>query len=558
MATNESDTLGRLAEQEFNTLALRGDITVNKVQVDRHGWDFILQIPYGVISRASPLTLDKLGPELACKIQVKSTEQSKNSCDDINLENWSRMISEPIPWFVAILVYESRNLKEFFLVHIDETLIARALRRLRQVKIAHKDEIHKKFMSLSWTEKDRIEMPLHEGLLKKITSSVHEGFYKYVEKKKRLYQTLGYEDKTAQGTITFESPNSTDPTSLWNVLADHAIGLTPNMPVSMIDLNEVRFGIPVPLDLCSGGKPEDCRIEDPKVDVGQISFHNKRYPSKWVAIDCNFYHAGVVFPFLPKDYQKIRIQTKFVSVIVDPVDNNLNLKVDISIDPEREEPIGDLLKYARFVLICSEGGNGDAFFKLALNRIPEFSDKELPIATASFQEEAIQTAKSIEKFWDILRFFDVDSMVKVNLNHIWNQTETIQLFHTAISPSPSLGTGVITFKSSEDLAGQQVAVVLGGYLIIGCYVLVVIVAFTGICRVTIGLPDSEESSSATDMHHYEIFDVVKELLRHERYLWKEGTKILLRDMTEKCCQALAERVSFVMAPQLQMGYKAPK
>ena len=58
MTTNESDSLGRLAEQEFSTWATRGGITVNKVDVDRHGWDFILQIPYRNEDRSGAPSLD--------------------------------------------------------------------------------------------------------------------------------------------------------------------------------------------------------------------------------------------------------------------------------------------------------------------------------------------------------------------------------------------------------------------------------------------------------------------------------------------------------------------
>ena len=555
MATNESDLLGRLAEQEFSTWATRGDITVNKVEVDRHGWDFILQMPYRSEARSAVPSLDKMGPELTCKVQVKSTEQAKNSCDDINLENWSRMISEPVPWFVAILIYEARNLKEAFLVHVDEKLIARALIRLRQISNSDRDSLHKKFMTIAWTEADRIDVPFHEGLIRLTTAAVGNGIYDYVEKKKRLYQTLGYDDRPAQGKVTFQIPVADDPDSLWRSLADHALGLAPNMPVSMIDLNEVRFGISTPIQRASG-KIQDCRIEDPKVDTGQISFHNKKCPAKFVSIDCNFYHAGIVFPFLPENYRRIRIQTRFFSIVLDPLDQEHSLRVSVLITPDQEESIGELLKYARFVILVSDGGYGDAFFRLSLKRNINMAGRDFPIANASFPEEVIQTARTVEQLWDVLRFFDIDGDTKLSLTNIWEDAETIKFFHAATKVSSMNSEENINFSSAEDLKNQQVAVVFGGYIVIETYAIVVIHAFIGKCNAVNSLHESPDLENSIPMNRYEIINLSKELLRHEKYLWEEGTTIPLEDMAEECCQRLAKRVHFVMAPQLQKSYKS--
>jgi hypothetical protein len=553
MTTNESDSLGRLAEQEFSTWATRGGITVNKVDVDRHGWDFILQIPYRNEDRSGAPSLDKLGPELTCKIQIKATEQSKDSCDEINLENWCRMVSEPIPWFIVILIYESRHVKEAYLVHVDERLMARALTRLRQVTDSDRNMLHKKYMSLKWSESDRIEFPFENGLVRRIKSSMERGLNDYVEKKKRLYQTLGYDDKTAQGIISFQAPIANDRTSLWSALADHAIGISPNMPVSMIDVNEVRFGISKHVPSASG-KPDECRIEDPKVDTGQISFHNKSQSAKFVQIDCNFYHAGVVFPFLPQEYHRVRIQTKFFSIVIDPLDQEQMARIHILLKPAQEESIAELVKYARFISICSSGTNGGVFFMLSLTKSKINPDKECYIANSNFPEEVLQTARTIERLWDVMRFFDIDSDTKVNLAEIWNQTETIEFFSTATNMANSSPTSLITFKSDKNLRDQQVAVVYGSYIVLGGLAIVIIVSFIGTCRSIVVDPEVTDTQSDKDMHCYGIHDARKELSHHEKYRWQNGTTIPLRDMLEQICQDLSKQVFCVMAPQAQRVY----
>lgn len=556
MATNESDLLGRLAEQEFGTWATRGDITVNKAEVDRHGWDFILQIPYSAISKSSAPSLDKLGPEIFCKIQVKSTEQTKNSCDDINLENWSRMIAEPIPWFVAILIYESRILKEAFLVHIDEKLISRALDRLRQVPDSEKDTLHKKFMSLSWSEDDKLLPPFHDALIQGIMKPLKTGMFDYAETKRRFYQSLGYNERPIHIAVTLRSPDANDLSSLYDTLADHALGLNDSMPVTSLSFSDVRFGI-AQRDMNAIRNPDKCRIEDPKVDVGTISFYDSSRITKNVDIECTLYHSGIVFPFLPREFHRIKIQARFFSIIIDPRDTDLRIKTLISIPTDQAETMRELLKYARFVSICAGGIDGSAKFKLNLAKSKAFRGMEFGI-NANFTEETVMSAQLIEHLWDVMRFFDIDKDTKIKLDDIWNQEEIIEFFRDAVYEGSSQPDGLISFKAAADIPEQQAALVIGNYLIIGTFAIVAIVAFIGQCKLIAGEHKRRDTDDADTMQSYQVVNIIKEVCRKETYLWQEGTNVGLSNMLEEVCQILKRRVPIVMAPQLEPDNKAAR
>ncbi|MFO0174804.1 MAG: hypothetical protein ACK51W_20365, partial [Aphanizomenon sp.] len=78
--------LGPLGETEFTKLCLQVDLTIHKSQMDRTGWDFLVEFPWKP-DNLSPQ--DILPAPLECKIQVKSTNEQRNR-ESITLSNLHR------------------------------------------------------------------------------------------------------------------------------------------------------------------------------------------------------------------------------------------------------------------------------------------------------------------------------------------------------------------------------------------------------------------------------------------------------------------------------------
>ena len=141
--------LGELGENTLRVWASQEGATLNKANVDRSGWDFILEFPVDNIdARSEP---DKRDEAYQCLIQVKSTDSLK-SFPSIKLSNWKRLVETPLPAFFVILHFDGEDTcQSAFLVHVWKSEIARVLKCARDLGVKGKgSELHKHSLRLKW------------------------------------------------------------------------------------------------------------------------------------------------------------------------------------------------------------------------------------------------------------------------------------------------------------------------------------------------------------------------------------------------------------------------
>src|SRR4051794_3215991 len=131
--TLPASMIGRLGQTALQAWASQVCITSNPSFHDERGWDAFLQISLDQEDEDTA-PLDKLPPEISCMVQVKAS-LSADTSEPINLLNWRRMCTDPIPWFVLAIRIDSQTQvpAEAHLIHVGETWCAKVLKRLREL-----------------------------------------------------------------------------------------------------------------------------------------------------------------------------------------------------------------------------------------------------------------------------------------------------------------------------------------------------------------------------------------------------------------------------------------
>ena len=199
-----------------------------------------------------------------------------------------------------------------YLVHICEEIMGKVLKRIRQLDVdGNVDKLHKRKLTIKYTDADLISPGGGSGLASAIKSHVPDGMDRYVERKKEALKTLGFEDGVGEWHVTFgeESPIES--------LLDLALGLTDSIDVEKFSMTEKRFGIRSKLELPnftdSGGSLSMPGIQGTDATIG-LKEHKFapaiEFPAK--------YYSSKLSHRLPKEYLKIRIATDFFEFTLKP------------------------------------------------------------------------------------------------------------------------------------------------------------------------------------------------------------------------------------------------
>jgi hypothetical protein len=301
--------LGALAVQEW---AAQAFITANPSYHDEKGWDVLLQLPSTDECPVGPL--DRLPPELTCMVQVKTTT-GEGSSETIKLSNWRRMCTDPIPWFVFAIRLDPQERRPIsaHLVHIDETWCNRVLKRLRELGPDAHDALHLHSLTVSWGPADELK-ELHGRELKRQLRQYVPDQYAYVARKVRWFEELGYEDTARFLTVSMQG---TEPAELYDQLADLAIGERCTFPAGWrASVSDVRFGLEATLTEF-GAETGEIEFRVPAQGRMRLTVESSS-GARRAAVECNVFRARAAFPFLPEEFDRVRLATDDLTVILSP------------------------------------------------------------------------------------------------------------------------------------------------------------------------------------------------------------------------------------------------
>lgn len=303
--TMQSRDLGLLGEAEFKRLCHNAGLTVHKSEMDRTGWDFLVEFPCKQDNR---FPQDLLPPPLECKIQVKSTDKQRKR-ESIKLSNLSRLIKAQMPAFFCFFEFDGKETAQaIYLVHVGKEIIERTLKRIRELENkGGGNSLNKCVINIAYGEPNRLDDLTGSSLKSAIENMVPISMEKYIENKNRILKTAGFEDGKYQAKITVVSD---DPIG---DLLDVSLGLRKEINIHKIVGHHKRFGIlsSNPNVDCDEGvitiqvNPIDARLKfkEHRFSTG-ISFIGKLYMSPFNR-------------FIPEDRVKFRVETNFFDLIIE-------------------------------------------------------------------------------------------------------------------------------------------------------------------------------------------------------------------------------------------------
>ena len=302
-----SHDIGKMGESFFENLCNQVDVTANRSFVDRYGWDFFIEFP----DELSSLPLDIQPAPIEAKIQIKSTNKAITKCQ-IKLSALYRLVKDTKPAFILFFHYEKQSYpQKIYLLHIDKTIIAKVLQRVRKSEIENK-KLNKQTLVISYSQDNLIENIDAQSLFSKMKSYISKGLDEYQKNKAELIRTIGYDEAPMSLTMEFDTASLSE-------IIDMSLGLRDDLEVKVTSLTHKRFDItlPFPSSLISAknlqisiGKTEgfDALLSIKKKNsLEKTSFYMKVYLSA-------FHH---IF----KGKSKILLEGTFFKIILDFIEN---------------------------------------------------------------------------------------------------------------------------------------------------------------------------------------------------------------------------------------------
>jgi hypothetical protein len=304
---------GRIGQKCAETWASQAGITANPPLHDDQGWDVLLQLPPPTLKG----TPDRAPPGTSCWVQIKTTLGTERR-ESIKLSNWRRMCAEPMPWFVlAIHLSVNDEPDEAFLIHVDEAWVEKGLRRLREAGADGREDLHKRTMDVTWGDGNRLGELHGRELLSLLRRHIGPDQFAYMQRKNTWVERLGYDsddDRARRITVSFQA---SDADSLYEHLADLAVGLRSSYPEAWdAKVSDRRFGIEAALT------EFDRRAGEMQYRVPSLGSSTLE---AWAADDlvasfvCETYRAGALFPFIPDQFDKTRLVSPHMSCVVQQV-----------------------------------------------------------------------------------------------------------------------------------------------------------------------------------------------------------------------------------------------
>lgn len=269
-------------------------MTRNQAVQDRTGWDFLVEFPR-IDVPGVPADLQPIGP--SARVQVKSRREGRPSVA-IKLSNALQFAKSSEPCFVVLFLPDDHGGARTYARHVWTDMITATLRRVRIAESRGKTDLNRQTLTISFNDEDEHSADLLDWMRAEIAAV--GGLYAH--RKGALEATVGMEDGGIHGRITFDDID-------WSAFVDHQLGLTANVPVARISIEQRRFGVDTPViafkpDLASiRCSPQPCRLRIRGGDRSEV----------WLDGELR----AAVFPDMPPEFARYRITADMLDLVTD-------------------------------------------------------------------------------------------------------------------------------------------------------------------------------------------------------------------------------------------------
>ena len=299
--------LGIMGESTFSLWCGDAGLIPNGSQIDKTGWDFFVEFPFH--SGESALEIHKSAFE--CKVQVKATDKNERKLP-IKLSNLRRLITAQMPAFFVFIEFDGKDsAQKAFLVHVDNELISKVLKRLHELGQSEKNnDFNKRTMTIHYDESQSLEKLNGNCLKSTIINYIGSDISQYIANKKSYLESTGFEDGFAQLNFTTKGEKNLKD------LIDVSLGIVKRVEVATFSGVHTRFGIASksPFVDAKGGKLEMPNLK-PKGE-GIVKFKEDKLSAGFT-----FKARLFISPFnamVPDKFKKIRVEGEFFDLKLNP------------------------------------------------------------------------------------------------------------------------------------------------------------------------------------------------------------------------------------------------
>jgi hypothetical protein len=478
MKTGNKPNLGGIGESTFATLANEAGIVFNKSDIDKTGWDYLVEVP---VSRRVPELDKRESPEIKCLVQVKAT--ATGSAPDVKLSHWERFAKSPLPAFFVIFEIGSDNkAKTAYVVHVGREWIERVLERLSKVPTKSAHKIHKQTMQATWdAAKHRLASLTGDALVASIVSHVGTDYYKYLQNKIGIIGGVGYSDRPYRITVTLPKGASHNEHEL---LANFAIGQQQNLTVASYQVHETRFGVERRVRTGKGSEKMEISFAKPP-SVGTTSVEvSDALGTDLIALNCETYLASAVFPFLPPEYHKAAFVSDIASLIVSPRRQGDGIGAVLTwrlncLYPDRKMKLSESVCASRLASILRQVGHGG--IRIAFDRDEKRSEFLISQASEDVDAELFRLTELIECMGRIVPFYGLPANIEFEQGELLAQHDRIKLLDSiARQDGTEVAIDCRMLRLEEPkMDVEHAAILWDPYIDVGGYLLVVAVALPG-------------------------------------------------------------------------------
>ncbi|MCE7646898.1 hypothetical protein [Vibrio fluvialis] len=400
--------LGKLGEVDFVRWCTQaGLITNSSNEEDVAGWDYLVEFPF---EHRSSTPQDLAVSPFECKVQVKAT-QRKDKCLGIKLSVLQRLVSYSYPAFILFLEYNSAVqpiIENAYLVHIDENIIKRTLKKIRQNDLLeHPKELNKVKISISYNDRNKLSKLDGDSLRLAIKRYSGSCVDTYIKEKQSLGKKVGYEDGGVTVSFTFGKGNFNK-----QHFIEMSLGLRESVEVDKFIIKDERFNLANDKFVISESQSGKMAIHSEKSTKCKIRIKTSKY-SPAISFDAELITLPIN-PLLHKEEKVLLLKTTLFTFILEGLKPGTNTN-KILFTLERSCQLHEILSMLKVFsgsmsnLIMELEGLREEVIKLSIGlNISEPYEK-----------------KFIQSLDNIINVFEIDRTNQANILGLLHQEEDI-------------------------------------------------------------------------------------------------------------------------------------
>lgn len=433
--------LGLMGENIFSYWCAEVGLVANGSKIDKTGWDFFVEFPFSSDGKESEIHT----PALECKIQVKATDKTDRKLP-ISLSNLRRLITAQMPSFFIFIEFDGTNsAQRAFLVHVDESLITKTLKRLHEVEESEdENKFNKRTMTIHYSNEHELKELCGQAIKSEIERHIGNNISEYISKKKDFLESTGYEDGFAQVTFTTEGEDS------FESLLNATLGLKTEIDIKSFKSTKTRFGIESKNALVD---TEDGVLTIPNVEPmseGEIHFKENTL-SPGLSFSSKLY-SSPLNEYLPDDQKKMRLEGEFFDILFNPITGKANFSFSFG-----EGVSMELEKFKSALKLLALLGTSNKLL-IAELRFSNFPRIKFDVCGRKNEFNFNSEIDALESAIKIKHIFDISEKVQISFHEILKYSKQIKQLDSIFTTSENFKIEFSVNSSEFDFSNKAACV----------------------------------------------------------------------------------------------------